>query len=285
MDTKQQHGVLVALLLLLGGCASVMSAATRDMAADLNTAILEQDDLATVRAGAPAYLIMVDGFLQGAPRDVELLISGSKLYGAYGSAFVTDPARAGRLSDKSLVYARSAFCNQRGDLCEIEKSRFPEFEEQLRKAKPADLNALYAWGAAWGGWVQARRDDWNAIADIPKVGAIMERVVELDDGYDQGSAHLYLGVLNSLLPPTAGGKPELAKAHFQRAIELSGNRNLMAKTLYAESYARLVFDRELHDRLLNEVLASPAQAPGLTLMNTLAREKARELLAGSADYF
>ncbi|MEA3291390.1 MAG: TRAP transporter TatT component family protein, partial [Pseudomonadota bacterium] len=244
-----------------------------------------QDDLATVRAGAPAYLIMVDSFLQGAPQDVDLLISGSKLYGAYGSAFVTDPARAARLSEKSLSYARSAFCNQRNDLCEIEKLRFPEFEQQLRKAKPADLAALYAWGAAWGGWIQVRRDDWNAIAEIPKIDAIMGRVVELDDGFDQGGAHLYLGVLNSLLPPTAGGKPELAKAHFERAIELSGNRNLMVKTLYAESYARLVFERELHDRLLSEVLASPVQAPGLTLVNTLAQEKARELLAGSADFF
>ena len=75
------------------------------------------------------------------------------------------------------------------------------------------------------------------------------------------------------------------RRHFERALELSEGKNLMVKVLYARHYARLVFDRELHDRLLREVLAAPAEAPGLTLINTLAQRQAKELLAGSADYF
>ena len=59
----------------------------------------------------------------------------------------------------------------------------------------------------------------------------------------------------------------------------------MAKVMYAERYARLVFDRELHDRLLQEVLAAPVQVPGLTLGNTLAVARAKQLLASADDYF
>jgi hypothetical protein len=59
----------------------------------------------------------------------------------------------------------------------------------------------------------------------------------------------------------------------------------MAKVLYARSYARLVFDRPLHDRLLREVLAADPQAPGLTLSNTLARGAARGLLDEADEYF
>jgi hypothetical protein len=59
----------------------------------------------------------------------------------------------------------------------------------------------------------------------------------------------------------------------------------MAKVLYARSYARLVFDRPLHDRLLGEVLAADPQAPGLTLSNTLARDEARGLLDEADEYF
>ena len=279
----------VALLLVaapgLFGCASMMNSATRDLAANLNAAILGQDDLETVRQGAPAYLIMVDGFLQGSPDDPGLLISASKLYGAYSGAFVADPERAGRLSEKSLGYARRAFCLRRADLCEMDKARFPEFEERLQEVRAGDLEALYTWGAAWAGWIQARRNDWEAIADISKVRALMERVVELDDGFGGGGAHLYLAVLNALLPPSAGGRPGQAREHFARAIALSGGRNLMAKTLYAEYYARMVFDRELHDRLLREVLAADVRAPELTLANTLAREKAKELLAKAEEFF
>ena len=66
---------------------------------------------------------------------------------------------------------------------------------------------------------------------------------------------------------------------------LSEGRNLMIKVLYARSYARLVFDRPLHDRLLGEVLAADPEMPGLVLTNTLARQEASELLAGADDYF
>ena len=82
-----------------------------------------------------------------------------------------------------------------------------------------------------------------------------------------------------------GGKPELAKDYFEQAIKLSDGKNLMAKTLYARYYARMVFNQELHDKLLNDVLAAQAISPGLTLINTLAQEQARELLDGSSDFF
>ena len=87
------------------------------------------------------------------------------------------------------------------------------------------------------------------------------------------------------MPPGLGGKPEIGRAHFERAIELSNAQNLLAKVFFAESYARLVFDRELHDRLLNEVLASETRVAGLTLMNTVAQQQARELLGSADEYF
>ena len=54
---------------------------------------------------------------------------------------------------------------------------------------------------------------------------------------------------------------------------------------YARHYARLVFDRPLHDRLLQQVMAAQTARPGLTLSNTLAKEQARRLLAEADGYF
>jgi len=125
----------------------------------------------------------------------------------------------------------------------------------------------------------------KAVAQLPRVRLIMERIVELNPAWQQGGAHLYLGVLSTLLPPALGGKPEVGKQHFEAAIEISGGKNLMAKVLYAEKYARLLFDQPLHDRLLKEVLAADPHAEGLTLMNTLAQKKAAELLASGKEYF
>jgi hypothetical protein len=113
----------------------------------------------------------------------------------------------------------------------------------------------------------------------------MERVVMLDDAHDGGGAHVYLGVLYTQRPARLGGHPQRAREHFEQAIELSKGRNLMAKVYYARQYARLVFDRRLHDRLLQEVLEADPASPGLTLSNTLAQEQARELLAEADEYF
>ena len=59
----------------------------------------------------------------------------------------------------------------------------------------------------------------------------------------------------------------------------------MVKVFMADQYARLVFNQALYDRLLQEVIDANPVAPGYTLSNTLAQERARELLAESNEYF
>ena len=55
----------------------------------------------------------------------------------------------------------------------------------------------------------------------------------------------------------------MGRAHFERALELSGGKNLMVYVLYAKYYARLLFDRALHDRLLTEALNKDPEVPGV----------------------
>jgi len=148
-----------------------------------------------------------------------------------------------------------------------------------------DVVAAYPLATAWAGWIQAHADDWNAVGDLARVKPIMARVAELDGGYDHGGPHLYMGVFETLLPPSVGGRPELGRDHFEQVIELTGGRHLLAKVMFAESYARLVFDRELHDALLTDVLAAEPGMAGLTLMNTIAKEQAQALLESADDYF
>ena len=47
----------------------------------------------------------------------------------------------------------------------------------------------------------------------------------------------------------------------------------------------MIFDKDLHDRLLVEVLESPVDVPGRTLFNVLAQRDAEELLESSEEYF
>ena len=270
---------------LLLGCSSIMNSATSRMADNLSAAILNQNDPETVRAGAPAYLLLIDSLIEDNPDDPAKLATGAKLYSAYASIFVSDKERAQRLAQKSMDYARRALCLHNRTLCEAYTQPFADFAPVLAQTGIADVPMLYMFGSTWAGWVQINSTDWNSIADLPKIKAIMQRIVSLDEGYEHGGAHLYLGVFASQLPPSLGGKPEQARQHFEQAITLSRNQNLMAKVLFARHYARLVYDRELHDRLLNEVLAAQAEAPGLTLINILAKQEAKSLLDSADAYF
>ena len=280
--------LLAAVSLSLAGCASLVQKAGDRFSQNLGNAVLNSEDPATVRDGLPAYLLLLDGMIEGqqpgAARNAPVLLAAAKLNGAYAGNFAgNDRVRAQRLAKKSFDYARRAVCLEDKALCAALEKDPGQFAQVLNSNRNIEL--MYALAASWAGFVQANSEDWQAIADLPKIEALLDRVVQLDPGHDRGQAYVYLGVLNSLRPEAMGGKPDSGRGFFEKALEISGGRNLYAKTLYAQFYARLVFDRELHDRLLNEVLAADPIAPGFTLTNTLAQERARQLLESGKDYF
>ncbi len=267
------------------GCTYVISSTVQGLTDDLSSAILDSEDIELVRDGAPAYLILVDSLVTGSPKDAELLQTAAQLNSAYASAFVDDEERAMLMHGKARTMSFRAVCLAIKNGCELETRSVGDLEAWLAEREEDDVPLLYGLGASWAGWMQANSDDPNAIAQLSRVQAVMERIEELDDSYDDGSVHLYLGVFATLFPPAMGGKPEKGRAHFERAVTLSEGKNLLTKVMFAESYARLVFDRELHDQLLSEVIEAEVNHPGLTLMNTVAKSRARVLLEGADEYF
>jgi hypothetical protein len=65
-----------------------MSSATAGLADSLSNAVLNQNDPETVRQGAPAYLLLIDGLIADNPNSVDLLLAGASLYSSYAGAFV-----------------------------------------------------------------------------------------------------------------------------------------------------------------------------------------------------
>ena len=279
---RTRRVVIAAACLLATGCTNLGG-----LAGSLGDAIARQPDPQVVQDGAPAYLIMADTFAERAPGDAATQLAAARLYGAYAGAFVDDTERRRRLTQRAYDYARKGLCLRLQGVCDALDDRFPAFRDTVAAAveDEEDARTLYRFTSAWAGWVQARASDYGALADLPKIEVAFERVLELAPAIDHGNAHVYLGVLLAQRPRALGGQPADARAHFERAIEISEGRNLMAKVQYAEHYARLVFDRELHDRLVEEVLAADPAAGDLTLANALAQRRARDLRASAADHF
>lgn len=275
-------GALTIALALCSGCVNLIGSIA---AGTLSAAILNEDDPNLVASGVPAYLLLVDGLISQRPDNPDVLAAGAQLFALYGSRFVDDPAQAMTLTEKARRYGARAMCAVHDSACRWEGLSYDTFVSQLSEVTRKNVDYLYSFAISWLSDLQATSEDWAAVAELPWVEAALERTLVLDETHAQGALHGYLGILNALRPPALGGHPEIARAHFERAIELSDGRDLSIKVEYARRYARMLFDRELHDRLLTEVLEAPTEAPGYTLFNALAKEEARELLATSPDYF
>jgi len=262
-----------------------MSRATNGLAANLSTAILNQDDPQTVRDGAPAYLLMLDSFVEGAPNDPATLDAAAQLYAVYGAVFVADEQRANRLTRHALSYAERAACARNASTCGVADQPFDVFREALSGTGREDVPVLYTWGVSWLAHIKVNSGDYSALAKLPRAQALLQRVSGLDPEYRPADVEHYLAVLDTLRPPALGGNFDAGKAHFERAVQLSGGHDLSILVDYANYYARTLYDRPLHDRLLKQVLAASPEVPGHTLFNTLAQIKARELMQSADDYF
>ena len=267
------------------GCASMMATAGSGLAGNLNVAIMNQDDPELVRDGAPAYLLMLDSFVEGAPGNEAVLSAAAELYSAYGVVFVDDPIRSRKLTTRGRSYGQRTLCAANEKACGIWELSYDEFVATLQHIHQKDVAALFTFALSWIAYIQAHSDDWAALTRLPQAQATLQRVQEIDPLYQQANVEHFLAVLDTIRPPALGGDFEAGLAHYERALSVSGGRDLSIKVDYAKYYARTLYDRELHDRLLNEVLSADPVQPGYTLFNTIAQDDAQALLDSADDFF
>jgi hypothetical protein len=286
MRRLQCRTIFLALAgLLLGGCASLMSSAASGLADNLSSAILNQDDPETVRAGAPSYMLLLDSFLEGNPDDPDLLSAAATMYASYGAVFADDELRASRLTARARNYARRAMCESFEPSCDWADLTYDEFVASLEGVSPRHADVLYTYGFAMLAYLRAHSSDWNSLAELPHAEALLSRYLAIVGDDADAAVHMYMGILLTLRPPALGGKPEEARKHFETAIAMSNGRDLGAKVEFARGYAKLLYDRELHDQLLGEVMTADPYADGLTLSNVMAKEQAALMLVEADNYF
>lgn len=284
--TQIKRSILLSFFLTSTSCSYLTSSATDDFGRNLKTAMLNHNDPQTVVEAIPAYLMLQESLLVNDPDNEDLLFSTANLYSSYNTlAGDLNITRKQRLSQKSLNLALRGVCIHKQNFCQLNEKKFDNFTQIIDQSDSNDLGALYGLGASWTNWIQSNRSDWNAIAQLAQVKYLMNHVINVKDSYKKGEAYLYLGVMESVVPPALGGKPNVAKHHFEKALQLSSNKNLMVYVLYAKHYARMMFKRELHDKLLNTVINTQADQQGFTLSNTLAQQQAKKLLQSANDYF
>ncbi len=267
---------------LMTGCA------TMKLPENLSSSILNSDDLKTVNDGLPSYLLMVDALTKTYPKSENMHLTAANLNSAYAGVFVPveQVERKKRMATKALDHSFQAFCLHDKKACDLKDLDSESFELSISEWNSTkDLPFLYSLGTGWASFIQASSDDWLVIAQLGKAEAVLKQVVKIDPDYEKGMAQLYLGVMNSILPPSLGGKPDVARKYYEAALNAGGEENLIIYVYYASNFARLMFEQDLHDRLLQQALSLSPYVDGYTLQNVYAQQLARELLATSGDYF
>jgi hypothetical protein len=263
-----------------------MAAVARTVA-DVADAAAKQSDPTVVRAGTPAYLMLIDGLVEAFPENEDLLLAGCKAYIFFASSFLEDshPEEASALYAKARDYGFRALSRKR-DFRGARSGSLAGFTSFLESYGREDVPALFWTARAWMGWIKANLEDMEALADLPLVEATMRRILELDDSFYYGSPHLFMATYLAARPAVLGGNLSKAREHFETALAQAQGKLLMARVLFARYYAVGVGDRALFEDTLQEVLKMPAdRVPELTLSNVLAKRKARELLEKADEYF
>ena len=266
---------MVGALLLLNSCTSLMTSLAIEPAV---TNLQKQTDIDLVCEGAPSYLLMIDSLIESDPNNKELLKIGAQSYSGSVAALKSCGApreRLKTLSDKAGRYGKTLLST----MLPVGAGNQELLAAELKKRSKADADFLF-WGSyGWLTWIEQQQGSPAAMADLVTVEKIMARLLEIDDTIEQGGAHLFFGVLYGSKPKMIGGDPERSRFHFDRALEISDRSFLMAQVLFAATYGRMVFNRELHDSLLEEVIAFELDlAPDNRLSNQIAKRRAQELL-------
>ena len=276
---------IFAIALSLGGCASMMSSAVTGLTDNLSAAILNQDDPELVRIGAPSYLLLLDSFVEGSPDNPDILAAAATLYATYGAIFAADETRAAKLTSRARRYALRAMCASYKPACSWPDATYDEFMATLDGIGARHADFLYTYGFASLAFLQAHSSDMSSLAELPQVEALFNHYLDISGDEVNSSVYTFMGILLTLRPPALGGEPERAREFFEKGIATSGGHDLGVKVEFAKGYAKLLYDRELHDQLLNEVLEAGPYHDGFVLTNVMAQEEAATLLAEADDYF
>jgi len=280
----------ILILIFLGsGCLpskKLTVGAAGTLLEDVAKASSKQSDLKMIREGMPAYLMLMDGMIEAWPDNERILIAAARGYSSFAFLIEDDQDReyARFILGKGKRYALQSL-ELRG-LKEPLQRPFDEFKEDLKVFGKKDVPYLFWSATCWANWINLNLDSIEAMAELPRVEWMMQRVLELDEGFYYGGPHLFMGVLLASKPRIAGGDLEKARAHFLKAFDLGQRKFLMAYVYYADAYARKVLDKELFTSTLQSVLEAPVdRTPELTLLNTVAQKKAKELLTRVKEYF
>ena len=290
-------------LLVLSSC-SLRTMAVREVSeiiSDGLPAFERDDDLILLEDALPANIKLLEAMLESDPENSKVLGLLTQMYASYSFGFVErkleDPktegksatkARLNRLYERGIGYGERALVSL-ASRCEQGLKVLAELDNCLKQLSKDDVPAMFWYGFNLGAYINQNFNSMSALAQGPKLEKMMQRIIDLDESFTYGSAHLFLMVYFGARPAMMGGNFEKADQHYNRILEINkDSRFYLADVFYARYVAVQKQDQAKFEALLKaakDLDISNTANPRLKLYNSLAKNRAELFLKNTEEFF
>lgn len=300
---KSSYGLWICISACLFTGCSVKTLAVNSLADALsegNAGVYAKDDDPELIGDAlPFALKTMESLLEVTPRHKKLLVATASGFVMYGHAYVLRPANAMESSNldaarEQRARAKRLFLRARNYGLRALELTHPFIADSLLKNhisslslfRKEDVPALYWTAAAWGSAISVAKSDMTLVGNFPVVVAMMERALQLDEAWAEGSIHEFFIILCAGRSESEGGGIKRAEEHFKRAMELNEGRSISPLVTLAESVCIAKQDRKQFEELLTKAQEFDFNRyPENRLANIIAQNKAKALMMNIDNLF
>jgi hypothetical protein len=280
--------ISIFCLFILSGCIQKIAIGSMGGIMDNGFAVLnEEQDLGIADKSIASDLKLLEAVMKSDPDNDHFRLLASEGYSSYALGFVEDDsvARARILYLRAKEFGMSILRKNRA-FAEAEDKNTLEFQQALQTFSNSDVPAIFWSAIGWGSYASLSLTDPVAIADLAKIEAMMQFVVQHDPSYFYGGAHFFLGTLYGTRPKMLGGDSAISRKHFEDCLAINGGKFLMTYVYFARSFAVQYQDKDLFEQCLARVDTTSLDIlPEARLSNAIAKKKALLLRAKTNDLF
>jgi hypothetical protein len=281
--------ILAVAALLLGGCSIKQTVVNYagDAISGGGGVWSSDEDPQLVKEALPFALKTNESLLEVSPEHEGLLEATATGFLAYALLIKEE---ADRLEANDLQSARKLkrrasrlFIRGRDYALKALDNRYPGFTERLKSDRAATLAVttafdapfMYLAGAGLAGAVSTDTSNLGLVAELPAAGALVQRVLLVDDTFNEGSAHEFMISFEASRP---GGSIEAARRHYDWALAQSQGKRASVYLALAEAVSVGEQDVNEFRAMLKAARAVDIdERPEDRLLNVVAQERAEWL--------
>ncbi len=292
--------ILIAMVIFVIGCSpkKLLLKQFDGVFDSIEYVYLTDDDPQLIKEAFPFNLKIIEILLNKDPDNRELLLTALSSFTMYAYGFLMEDAEKLSLNDYKAgveVYNRAHKLFNRARRYGLHgiELKYPEFTDWLEiheiDQNPfavEDIAYLYWLSAALGGLISSSHGNPVYVVDLPKVGWLLEKSMELDEAWNNGALYSAMISFTMSRPDAVKNREQVARDYFNKAVEASAGKDCSIFVRFAESVCINNQNKDEFIEHLNYVLNFNVESSKeLRLTNTMAQSRAKWLMSRVDELF